>query len=159
MAGPPDPLTGQAPDWLQAYLVVVGVWIAALQGRKLPALRPPLPPADLVIQHEYYLWMAVLLGAALVTFGLALTNESVFGLSPAFRYSTAQRRGLLACALALASPAIVTLVGPLADFSDPYLFVWFLSYSLAFCGLAGSAGVVLWRFGETTLADPLPDGM
>jgi len=81
MAGLPVPFAGRAPDWLQAYLVVVGVWIAALQGRKLPAVRPPLPPADLVIQHEYYLWMAVLLGGALVTFGLALTNDSVLGLA------------------------------------------------------------------------------
>ena len=157
MAGLPVPFAGRAPDWLQAYLVVVRVWIAALQGRKLPAVRPPLPPADLVIQHEYYLWMAVLLGGALVTFGLALTNDSVLGLSPVFRYSTAQRTGLLACALALASPAIVTLLGPLADFSEPYLFGWFLSYSLAFCGLAAGIGVVLWRFGAVALANPLAD--
>jgi len=71
MAGLPVPFAGRAPDWLQAYLVVVGVWIAALQGRKLPAVRPPLPPpADLVIQHEYYLWMAVLLGARSLRSGL-----------------------------------------------------------------------------------------
>lgn len=141
------------PSAIQVSLVAVGAALALFYARQLPALVPPAgllgAMNDAATLDDY---ATVLLGLALVAFGVALSNRSVLQRVRILRLSRRQRLAAAGCGLALASPWVTSLgVGIALDYGDPYPVFRFASLLVGFAGAAGLAVVAAWRIADLSL--------
>lgn len=147
------PLVERHANAIQVSLVSAGTVLALFYARQLPAVVPPAgllrAMNDAATLDDY---ATVLLGLALVAFGIVLSNRSMLQRVRVLRLSRGQRLAAAGCGLALASPWVTSLGAGIAlAYDDPYPAFRFASLLVGFAGAAGLGVVGAWRLADLSL--------